>query len=138
MGDSAIPSAEQVALLRQSVYGEQGAGRARGTSPRPAETREIRAEPRRDDSSEIRDRVTISAEAYAKTATRYETYDRHGNLSFIVQPLVAKGSDARAQAIRDQVTLVLEPPPGAVRRGGRAEPAEILVWFSPNPDPEPA
>jgi hypothetical protein len=99
------------------------------------ESRGIGAGPRQEDISEIRDRVTISAEAYAETATRYETYDRYGNLSFVVHPQAAKGSAVHAQTIRDQVTLVMKPPPGAVRRGSPAEPAEILVWFSANPAP---
>lgn len=87
--------------------------------------------------SEIRDRVTISSEAYARTAPRHITYDVHGNLSAIVQPRVLTGAAAYAETIRDQVTLVLKPPPGAVRRGAGAEPAQILVWFSTNAIPEP-
>lgn len=125
------------------VPGERGTDRIVDPSPRRREAYGPRTERWQADPSEIRDRITISSEAYAKTSPRritYDTYDKRGHLSTIVQSPVTTVAAAYADTIRDQVTLVLKPPPGAVRRGvaPASEPAQILVWFSPNAVPEPA
>lgn len=139
----AVPALRSGADVSVVVPGDRGATRIVDASVRRGETYGPRTERWQADFSEVHDRVTISPEAYAKTAPRrisYDTYDKRGNLSPIVQSPVSTGAAAYAGTIRDQVTLVLKPPSGAVRRGvgAASEPAQILVWFSPNTVPEPA
>jgi hypothetical protein len=85
----------------------------------------------------IRDRVTISTEAYARTPPRFSTYNKAGSPSSIVPPSVLTGTAVYAESIRDQVTLVQTPAPIPVRRSEGTEPRQLRVWFSPNPAPQP-
>jgi hypothetical protein len=85
----------------------------------------------------IRDRVTISSRGEARTSTRYETYDRHGNLSSIAPSPVPMEPVVAAYAIRCEVTLVLVSSPVPVTRYVDPEPAGTLVWSPAKALPEP-